>query len=117
MDQELAMNTRPACAVAVNGVRGCQCSCRSVLRTYQGPPVLQTERYHAMAEERKRDKEHAKTRRDKMQTLKDIEARAEAENLPTDVKPSAAQLADAQTLRNEACPRASSAAKPACVGS
>eukprot|EP00892_Ulva_mutabilis_P000579 jgi/Ulvmu1/10521/UM064_0059.1 len=62
---------------------------------------LHTERYHAMAEERKRDKEHAKTRRDKIQTLKDIEARADADNLPTDVKPSAAQLADARTLRNE----------------
>lgn len=63
---------------------------------------VQTERYHALAEERKRDKENAKSRRDKMQTLKDIEARAEADNLPMDVKPSAAQLADAQLLRHEA---------------
>lgn len=63
---------------------------------------MQTERYHALAEERKRDKENAKSRRDKMQTLKDIEARAEAENLPMDVRPSAAQLADAQLLRHEA---------------
>lgn len=56
---------------------------------------------HSQAEERKREKENARVRRDKLQTLRDIEARAEAENLSSDAKPTAAEMAEAQSLREE----------------
>lgn len=62
---------------------------------------LQTERVHSQAEERKREKENVRVRRDKLQALRDIEARAEAENLSSDTKPTAAELAEAQSLREE----------------
>lgn len=63
--------------------------------------VVQAERVHSQAEERKREKENARVRRDKLQTLRDIEARAEAENLSSDAKPTAAEMAEAQSLREE----------------
>lgn len=63
--------------------------------------MAQTERVHSQAEERKREKENAKVRRDKLQTLRDIEARSEAENLSSDAKPTAAEMAEAQSLREE----------------
>jgi hypothetical protein len=62
---------------------------------------VQTERVHSQAEERKREKETARVRRDKLQTLRDIEARAEAENLSVDAKPTAAEMVEAQSLREE----------------
>jgi hypothetical protein len=62
---------------------------------------MQTERVHSQAEERKREKENARVRRDKLQALRDIEARAEAENLSPDAKPTAAELAEAHSLREE----------------
>jgi Flp pilus assembly protein TadB len=62
---------------------------------------MQAERYQSQAEERKREREHARARKDKLQTLRDIEARAEAENLSSDAKPTTAELQEAQSLREE----------------
>lgn len=92
------------CLALTSGYASTDVAQPSSTSSLQASGWVQTERYHALAEERKRDKEQAKSRRDKLQTVKDIEARAEAGNLPAVAKPSAAQLADAQLLRHEACP-------------
>lgn len=60
----------------------------------------QTEKFHAQAVDRKREKEASRQRRDQLQAIRDLEARAEAENLSRDVKPSYQELADARALRD-----------------
>lgn len=62
---------------------------------------VQADLNQAQADERKREKEGARVRRDKLQAARDIEANAEAPNLPAEVRPTADEVAAAQALRQD----------------
>lgn len=63
---------------------------------------VQTEKYHQQAVDRKKEKEAAKARKDKLQRIRDIEARAEVDNsLQRDTRPAPEDLADARALREQ----------------
>ena len=62
---------------------------------------LQTEKYHQQAVDRQKEKQTAKVRKDQLQRIRDLEARAEAENLSRDAKPKPEELAKARAQRDQ----------------
>jgi hypothetical protein len=66
--------------------------------TFQG---VQAEKAQAQADERKREKEAARLRRERLQMARDIEARAEAPNVPEAHRPTEEELASARLLREK----------------
>jgi hypothetical protein len=62
---------------------------------------MQAEKAQAQADERKREKEAARLRRERLQVARDVEARAEAPNVPEALRPSEEELGNARLLREQ----------------
>ena len=64
-------------------------------------PGLQTDMAAAQAEERRREKEAARVRRERLAAARDIELNSEAPNLPAEARPSAEEVAAARAMREQ----------------
>lgn len=60
---------------------------------------MQTERAAAQVEEQRRRKEAARLRRERMNKVRDVEARAESTHLAANLRPGAEELAEAQRVK------------------
>ena len=104
-----------ACVIAAPLEFTCNVTDVTSVRGTSARACVQTDMHQAGLEERRREKERARVRRDKLQAARDIDFRAEAANLSAELKPTAEELAGAAALRAQVRPCPPGAAPFVCA--